>query len=123
MKIRRKPQNLHGVSSAAVDGLRPLDGHSLGRSYVLMRTTVELPPDLLRRAKVRAAERGESLEALLTRAVAAELGREDAATHRRRVALPLVGDPNAPPVQLTNADLARAMAADEPEAALGARAR
>jgi hypothetical protein len=34
-----------------------------------MRTTVELPPHVMRAAKARSAERGESLKTLLTRAV------------------------------------------------------
>ena len=59
-----------------------------------MRTTVELPRELLRRAKACAAERGETLKTLLTRAVATELGRTGAAEppEPRRVELPLFGD-------------------------------
>ena len=76
-----------------------------------MRTTVELPPDLLRKAKARAARRGETLKALLTRAVAAELGQpHDRATTHARVNLPLFGDPDAPRVQLSAADLEQALA-------------
>lgn len=76
-----------------------------------MRTTIELPPELLRRAKARAASRGESLKTLLTRAVAAELDRE--ARPRQRVALPLFGDDAGPVVNVTSASIARALAADE----------
>ena len=77
-----------------------------------MRTTVELPPALLRAAKARSAEQGESLKALLTRAVAAELDSTPVATrHRARVRLPLFGSPAGPPVSLTNHDLARVLAA------------
>jgi hypothetical protein len=79
-----------------------------------MRTTVEIPPDLMRAAKARAAESGESLKSLLTRAVAAELG---VAAGRRapaaRVKLPLFGSAG-PPVHLSNADLERALAGSEP---------
>lgn len=76
-----------------------------------MRTTVELPPALLRAAKARSAEQGESLKALLTRAVAAELDSTPLASrHRARVRLPLLGSPG-PPVSLTNDDLARLLAA------------
>ncbi len=76
-----------------------------------MRTTVELPPDLMRAAKARSAESGESLKSLLTRAVAAEL--ELPAMRRAekaRVRLPLFGSPTGTPVRLTNADLERALA-------------
>ncbi len=79
-----------------------------------MRTTVEIPPDLMRAAKARAAESGESLKSLLTRAVAAELelapGRRGAAA---RVRLPLFGSAG-PPVQVSSADLERALAGSEP---------
>jgi hypothetical protein len=80
---------------------------------LFMRTTVEIPPALMRAAKARAAERGESLESLLTRAVAAELG---VASGRRapaaRVKLPLFGSAGLP-VHLLNADLERALAGSE----------
>jgi hypothetical protein len=76
-----------------------------------MRTTVELPPGLLRQAKALAAQRGETLKALLTRAVAAELGQaHDRRDVRARVDLPLLGTPGAPPVHLRAADLERALA-------------
>lgn len=89
-----------------------------------MRTTVVLPPHLLRAAKVRSAEHGESLKALLTRAIEAELGREPrAAAARARVALPLFGDPDAPIVRLSNADLARALADADRGALAAANAR
>lgn len=78
-----------------------------------MRTTVELPPALLRKAKMYAAARGESLKTLLTRAVAAELGQRDETPTRRRVVLPLFGDPTGPPVDLSGSALARALADDD----------
>ena len=75
-----------------------------------MRTTVELPPELLRAAKARAAESGESLKTLLTRAVESELHSVAAAPSRRaRVQLPLFGG-RGRVVHLTNADLERALA-------------
>jgi hypothetical protein len=87
-----------------------------------MRTTVELPPDLMRAAKARSAESGESLKTLLTRAVAAEL---DTHVVRRgqkaRVTLPLFGG-SGPRVRPSNADLERALA-DADAAALPASAR
>ena len=48
-----------------------------------MRTTVVLPPDLLRQAKIRAAERGESLKSFMTRAADAELATFDRALVHR----------------------------------------
>jgi hypothetical protein len=79
-----------------------------------MRTTVELPPDLMRAAKARSAESGESLKALLTRAVAAELG--TSAVRRgssARVSLPLFGSADGARVQVTNEALERALAGDD----------
>jgi len=81
-----------------------------------MRTTVELPPDLMRAAKARSAESGESLKALLTRAVAAELEMPSMRRgHKARVTLPLFGSTRGRAVELSNADLERALAdADAP---------
>lgn len=70
----------------------------------------------MRAAKARSAESGESLKALLTRAVEAELqvvparpGRSD------RVALPLFGSLAGTRVRLTNLDLERALAGADAE--------
>jgi len=76
-----------------------------------MRTTVELPPDLMRAAKARSAESGESLKALLTRAVAAELGsRPVRPGARERVTLPLFGAVSGRRARPSNVDLERALA-------------
>jgi hypothetical protein len=75
-----------------------------------MRTTVELPPALLRAAKARSAERGESLKGLLTRAVAAELGLGAGGGPRPRVRLPLFGLAAGPRADPSNVDLERALA-------------
>jgi len=83
-----------------------------------MRTTVELPPDLMRAAKARSAESGESLKTLLTRAVAAELESHAVRRSRKaRVTLPLFGATAGPRVRPSNADLERALA-DADQAAL-----
>ena len=65
----------------------------------------------MRAAKARSAERGESLKALLARAVTVELGGHAAAAgSRSRVRLPLFGRSTKPGANLTNADLERALA-------------
>src|SRR2546423_11622465 len=56
--------------------LAKVDKARLSCFYAFMRTTVDFPGDLVRRAKARAAARGESLKTLLTRAVASEVGQE-----------------------------------------------
>ena len=78
-----------------------------------MRTTVELPPDLLRAAKARAAERGEALKALFVRAVSRELGRSASGARDEHVAWPLISSRRKGAVHLTNADLARIDMAEE----------
>jgi hypothetical protein len=92
--------------------------------YAFMRTTVELPPELMRQAKARAAAQGESLKSLLTRAVASELGKSHASgsagTHVR---LPLFGK-TGKPVRISNEDLERALTDEDVHVARrGNRAR
>jgi hypothetical protein len=78
-----------------------------------MRTTVDFPPDLFRKAKARAVSRGESLKTLLTRAVAAEIGRDcDRSTHQR-VRLPLFGDPAGPALDVDASQVARVLADED----------
>jgi hypothetical protein len=78
-----------------------------------MRTTVDFPPELMKQAKARAAARGESLKALLTRAVASELG---VSQHHHfsgtRVRLPLFGR-KGKPVDVSKEDINRVLAADD----------
>ena len=81
-----------------------------------MRTTVDLPPTLMRAAKARAAEEGETLKDLVNRAVAREVGLP--ATPREkvgRVSLPLIARDARPAVLVTNDDIADALDAEEAE--------
>jgi hypothetical protein len=79
-----------------------------------MRTTVELPPELMKEVKARAAAQGESLKSLLTRAVATELGKSmNQRDKRTHVRLPLFGNPRLKPVDVEPADIARAFARDD----------
>ena len=79
-----------------------------------MRTTVELPPDLMRRAKARAAEKGESLKSLFKRAVVAELAKPGYLLERPgKVQLPVFGDPKGKSVQISNLAIARILAKDD----------
>lgn len=78
-----------------------------------VRTTIEFPVELFRKAKACAASRGESLKTLITRAVAAEVGQERHAARGGRVTLPLFGDPKGRRVNVRASDLARALAEDD----------
>jgi hypothetical protein len=75
-----------------------------------MRTTVDLPDDLIRAAKSRAAEQGESLKDLFARAIASEVGVPAARRSGAPVTLPLIGVGADPTVEVTNADLEAALA-------------
>jgi hypothetical protein len=78
-----------------------------------MRTTIEFPVELFRKAKARAASRGESLKTLITRAVVAEIGEEHTAASGGRVSLPLFGSPKGRRVDVRAEDLARALSDDD----------
>ncbi len=80
-----------------------------------MRTTVELPADLMRAAKARAAQQGESLKSLLTRAVTREIRFHGHPGGPTRVNLPLVGHKAQPQAMVTNADIEDALAAEDAE--------
>lgn len=77
-----------------------------------MRTTVMLPPELLRAAKARAAQRGETLKALLTRAVENELGRSGKG---RPAPWPLLKTKSKQAKRFTNAELEEILAAEDAE--------
>jgi hypothetical protein len=80
-----------------------------------MRTTIDMPTHLMQAAKVKAAERGESLKDLVTRAVAHELGVSSRSRKAGRVSLPLVGRDGDPAVTVSNADIAAAFDAEDIE--------
>jgi hypothetical protein len=80
-----------------------------------MRTTVELPPELMRAAKARAAEEGESLKAWFTVAVARALGRSPAAGAPAPRPWPVFGQPRGKKVRVTNAMLAEAEVGNDVE--------
>src|SRR5213594_4354773 len=92
---------------------RSLDGVRHVCFYVFMRTTIEFSPELIREAKARAAAQGESLKALLTRAVASELGKSRNRETGIHVRLPLFGNPKGKPVQIRNEDIGRVLAEDD----------
>jgi hypothetical protein len=81
-----------------------------------MRTTIDMPDGLMRAAKARAAERGESLKELVNRALAHELGLSSVPKRKTgRVALPLIARDATPAVLVTNDDIASALEAEDVE--------
>ena len=81
-----------------------------------MRTTIDMPDALMRAAKARAADRGESLKDLVNRALAHELGLPSVPKRKTgRVALPLIARDAAPEVLVTNDDIAAALEAEDIE--------
>lgn len=75
-----------------------------------------MPDALMRAAKARAAEHGESLKDLVNRALAHELGLPSGATRKKgRVTLPLIAPDAAPAVLVTNDDIAAALEAEDIE--------
>ncbi len=69
-----------------------------------MRTTVEIPDSLFRRAKSQAAREGVSLKTLLVRAVENELAREGTPA-ARRIKFPLLKSKEPRTLDLTNAEI------------------
>jgi hypothetical protein len=81
-----------------------------------MRTTIDMSPTLMRAAKARAAEEGESLKDLVNRAVAREIGLPATAKGKTgRVTLPLIARDVTPTVRVTNDDIADALDAEDAE--------
>lgn len=74
-----------------------------------MRTTLELPDELVRQAKIEAVERGISLKELIGSALANELGGASSRGRRsRRLSFPIFTSKAPGSLALTNADLSRA---------------
>jgi hypothetical protein len=81
-----------------------------------MRTTIDLSPTLMRAAKARAAEQGESLKDLVGRALAREIGLPAVATGKTgRMTLPLIARGAKPTVLVTSDDIADAVDAEDVE--------
>ena len=74
-----------------------------------MRTTLDLPDELLKRAKIEAVERGISLKELVGSALAKDLGANGPSDRRaRRLKFPIFSSGAPGSLKLTSADLSRA---------------
>ena len=81
-----------------------------------MRTTIDMPTTLMRAAKARAAEQGESLKDLVNRAVAHEVGVPATPKGKAgRVTLPLIARDATPSILVTSEDIEDAFDAEDVE--------
>ncbi len=73
-----------------------------------MKTTLDLPDEMVRRAKIAAVERGTTLRNLMGEALARELDLPaPVARRQRRTAFPIFSSRAPGTLDLTHADLAR----------------
>lgn len=78
-----------------------------------MRTTLDLPDELLKRAKIEAVQRGTSLRDLVGAALQRELNQpSEPKPSRKRAKFPIFGSKAAGSLRLTNAKIAK-LEADE----------
>lgn len=79
-----------------------------------MKTTLDLPDEMVRRAKIAAVERGTTLRSIVGQALAHELDLPlAAAPRRRRAAFPIFSSRAPGALDLTHADLARLEAGED----------
>jgi hypothetical protein len=71
-----------------------------------MRTTIDLPDNLFRQVKSKAALRGETLKEFVQAAIEKEVSME-ASENSFRVKLPLIKSKNPKTLALTNAEIER----------------
>ena len=74
-----------------------------------MRTTIDLPDDLFRRVKSKAALRGETLKGFVRAAIEKEIAGEPSETSVR-VKLPLIKSKKPKTLSLTNAEIENLLA-------------
>ena len=85
-----------------------------------MRTTVDIPDHLLRRAKAAAALEGKSLKTFLTEAVIHELERSaEKKIARKKVSLPLVPSNRPGTLQLNSDEIAHILDQEDRDALAG----
>lgn len=77
--------------------------------YGFMRTSIDLPNDLFRRVKLKAALRGETVKEFVRSAIEKEISVE-APANSFRVKLPLVKSKKPKTLSLTNAEIENLLA-------------
>lgn len=86
-----------------------------------MRTTVDIPDELMRKAKVRSAEQGETLKEFFVRVLEREVSSSMTSRTPGEVQLPLVGQKGDPPAlrSLTNAQIEDLLTHSDAQGVLG----
>ena len=80
-----------------------------------MRTTLDLPDELLKRAKIAAVERGTSLREIVGAALERELNRpSEPKPMRKRARFPIFNSKAPGALRLTNAGIAKLEADEDP---------
>jgi len=70
-----------------------------------VRTTIDIPDELFRQLKIRAASQNVTLKILVQRAIENELVRGRARAQRRRLRFPLLASKQPGALNLTNAEI------------------
>lgn len=78
-----------------------------------MRTTLDLPDELLKRAKIEAVQRGTSLRDLVGAALQRELSQPSQPKARKRARFPIFDSKAPGALRLTNAGIAKLEAAED----------
>ena len=78
-----------------------------------MRTTLDLPDELLKRAKILAVERGTTLKELMGSALRREVGLAKPETKSRRVEFPIFKSKNPGTLKIDNQTLSKLEAEED----------
>ena len=94
--------------------MQELDWEAGIHQYAYMRTTLDLPDALLKRAKIEAVQRGTSLRELVGAALERELKQPTGPKPaRKRARFPIFGSKAPGSLRLTNAGIAKLEAAED----------
>jgi hypothetical protein len=104
------------LSSESIFQERIIDSAFVAHKYAFMRTTLDLPDDLLKEAKAASAMRGISLKAYFTEALLRQSGsirRKGGGAKASHVCLPLIGHGGGRRVRPSGGDLEDALVTSE----------
>lgn len=70
-----------------------------------MRTTIDIPDEIYRKLKVKAAMEGETVREIALRGIQRELGLTEAPTPRKKFQIPVIHSTRPGTLHLTNEDI------------------